>query len=105
MARFYGGVRGSRGEATRCGTYMSGLTAFAHGWHIGARVLCFKSPHDDSDRVIVTIDGGTNGSCQEIVLGPWKWSNGALVLDEQHCGGALFGTWRIVNGQLVLEAA
>lgn len=32
MARFYGTLRGSRGEATRCGTRTSGMTATAASW-------------------------------------------------------------------------
>lgn len=32
MAHFYGNLKGSRGEATRCGTARSGLTVSARSW-------------------------------------------------------------------------
>ena len=32
MAHFYGNLKGSRGEATRCGTASSGLTVSARSW-------------------------------------------------------------------------
>lgn len=32
MAHFYGNLKGSRGEATRCGTASSGLSVSARSW-------------------------------------------------------------------------
>lgn len=32
MAHFYGNLKGSRGEATRCGTANSGLSVSARSW-------------------------------------------------------------------------
>ena len=33
MAKFYGNLKGSRGEATRCGTGSSGLSVSARTWN------------------------------------------------------------------------
>jgi hypothetical protein len=38
MAAFYGRLRGDRGEATRCGSKGSGMTAIAETWQGQARV-------------------------------------------------------------------
>lgn len=51
MARFYGTLRGNRGEATRMGTPTSGLTTYAAGWRGAIRVRVFAS--GDVDRFIV----------------------------------------------------
>lgn len=38
MSKFYGSLKGSRGEVTRCGTLGSGITAHVRGWDAGIRV-------------------------------------------------------------------
>lgn len=38
MATFYGTLKGSRGEATRCGTIRSGMTTHAASWKGAIRV-------------------------------------------------------------------
>lgn len=40
MARFYGRMKGNRGEATRMGSAPSGFSAHISGWNIGAAVRC-----------------------------------------------------------------
>lgn len=70
MARFYGSIQGSRGEATRLGTAKSGLRGHIRGWAIGARVNCFVDD-DGEDAVSISITSGSNGDINETWLGTW----------------------------------
>lgn len=58
MARFYGSMKGARGEATRCGTATSGIHAHIRGWHVGARVEVSNANGIDVVRVYRT--GGSS---------------------------------------------
>lgn len=46
MSHFYGGVRGGRGEATRCGSKRAGIQAYAKSW-----LTCVKVHYDHQDGV------------------------------------------------------
>lgn len=62
MARFYGSMRGNRGEVTRCGTQSSGLEAHVRGWRLGAKVVVSHSPSGiDTIHVYSTHGSGGNG--------------------------------------------
>jgi hypothetical protein len=54
MSHFYGTLKGSRGEATRCGTTKSGLETWAAGWGGAVRVCVYH--HDGQDWVRVTME-------------------------------------------------
>jgi hypothetical protein len=71
MAKFYGGVQGHRGEATRLGSLKSGIRAFAQSWTLGARVYVWHGP-DGEDRVTVTLTGGSYGAVPDKELGTWQ---------------------------------
>lgn len=49
MAEFYGRLQGSRGEATRCGTKDSGITATAESWKSVLRVAHHEFPHGNRE--------------------------------------------------------
>lgn len=66
MSRFYGSMRGGRGEATRCGTPASGLTGHIRGWNVGGRVDC--SDRDGSGVVEVYATTGSNAKRCDILL-------------------------------------
>lgn len=68
MSRFYGSMKGARGETTRCGNSISGITAHVRGWDIGAEayVRCLTT---GEDIVSVYVTGGSNGSCAKLFLG------------------------------------
>lgn len=53
MAHFYGTMKGSRGEATRCGTQTSGMRVVCASWD-GA-IRCHAFAKDGMDWVIVTV--------------------------------------------------
>ena len=60
MAHFYGTTQGHRGEATRCGTKNSGLTATANGWDIGGEISVSYSTHLQTDIVTFYTTTGSN---------------------------------------------
>lgn len=61
MAHFFGSMMGNRGEVTRCGSKLSGLTAHIRSWDVGVRVEIFvNSKGEDTIRLYQT--EGSNGS-------------------------------------------
>lgn len=71
MARFYGTLKGQRGEASRLGTTASGLRASARGWDIGGDVE-INAGSDERDTVSLAISGGSNGTRCLLDLGGWQ---------------------------------
>ena len=78
MARFYGSLKGQRGEATRLGTPSSGLTVKASGWDIGGRVTMDVDP-EGRDRVSFEVTHGSNGSASSVHLITFVKVDGKLV--------------------------
>jgi len=61
MAHFYGSMNGSRGEATRCGTKSSGISAHVRSWTHGVRSNLFESRQGSGeDKVCIEITSGSN---------------------------------------------
>jgi len=60
MSHFYGTLKGSRGEATRCGTKKSGITTHTASWEGAVRVELYQKDGIDYAKVCLT-----------------KWRNGA----------------------------
>ena len=58
MAHFFGKLKGSRGEVTRCGTKSSGLKCFVNGWDVG--LMAGLRYGLGGDRAIIIINGGSN---------------------------------------------
>jgi hypothetical protein len=54
MAHFYGWLKGSRGETTRCGTRSSGIWAKVQSWKTRAQVEIHDN--DGVDRVIFNVN-------------------------------------------------
>ena len=70
MARYYAGIHGNRGEATRLGTPASGLRAFINGWHIGVDVYIKPQYKEkDSDEIILTMTTGSGGRGRDVSIG------------------------------------
>lgn len=59
MATFYGSIKGSRGEATRCGTTNSGIKASVQSWN-GSVVS--ELSYNDKNELMVTISTSTGSS-------------------------------------------
>ena len=78
MSRFYGSLKGNRGEATRCGTAKSGINSHARGWHIGARVSCFVN-QDGQDEVWIRLTGGSSNPSQQLDLGGYILRDGKII--------------------------
>jgi hypothetical protein len=60
MAQFIAGAKGNRQSVTRLGSKNSGVTAWAHGWRLGAE--CYTSHYAGTDAVTIGLDGGSNHS-------------------------------------------
>ncbi len=68
MAHFYGVLKGSRGEATRCGTKNSGLETVAASWQGAVRTYLYV---DDSGQ-----------TCYRVTESPWHGTGINRVLAE-----------------------
>ncbi len=62
MSHFYGDIKGSRGEATRCGHASSGVSGHLRGWAVGVRVLGSVSGGVDSFDIYLTSGSNRDGS-------------------------------------------
>ncbi len=67
MSRFYGSLKGHRGEASRPGTAKSGLEGHIRGWHIGARVFVSVGS-EDQDMVTVYATSGSNQQANDVKI-------------------------------------
>ena len=79
MSHYYSSIQGHRGEATRCGTRSSGITANATGWDIGGTVSMRYDPLLSTDVVTFTLTGGSNGRTTRKVAS-FAIVNGSLQL-------------------------
>ena len=85
MSHFYGDLRGSRGEATRCGTRASGISSHPRGWRVGVRVegrdgggnydvfdveLTRGSNDSDTRQPLATVHTDSNGSWHVVLTRP-----------------------------------
>ena len=66
MAHFYGSMQGSRGEATRCGTKGSGMSAHVRSWTHGIEA-CIGSDANGNDRVYLSVTSGSNGRTSQMI--------------------------------------
>lgn len=77
MSHFYGTMKGSRGEATRCGTKKSGLRVTAASW-------------SGAIEVYLTIDGDGR-DCFEVRQRPWQGQGVGEILARGVIGEPQFG--------------
>lgn len=68
MSRFYGDLKGNRGEATRCGSKDSGIRSHARGWYFGGKVVMYVDPATGEDYMEVYATHGSNGYGQSKLL-------------------------------------
>lgn len=68
MSRFYGGVKGDRGEATRCGS--SGYNAYAQSNDFG--IKCEYARGTDADYGAVFLTAGRNRRTGNILIGRFE---------------------------------
>jgi len=55
MSHFYGSIKGSRGEATRCGTKTSGLMTYTASWEGAIQVFLYYDDESGEDWVRVAM--------------------------------------------------
>jgi hypothetical protein len=78
MARFFAGIQGSRGEATRLGCTASGMVASVMSWTgmIHVRMHNVRRGKDDIDWVLVTLQPHPSQGCP---------TNGVVTLYDGPC--------------------
>ncbi len=59
MAQFKGSIQGSRGQASRLGSKVSGLVARVNGWDLGVEVRAIHLK-EGGDAFIIVRTGGSN---------------------------------------------
>ena len=62
MAHYYSRIKGNKGEATRCGTRSSGITARADSWSTGAITTINYSTTINADVVTLYATEGSGDS-------------------------------------------
>ncbi len=77
MAHFRGTLRGSRGEASRLGSRVSGLTVTANGGTSGVKVDA-SVDHEGNDRFQVILTDGSHGPDRGVIA---EVVDGRLMLD------------------------
>ena len=70
MAHFYGNLKGSRGEATRCGTRQSGIRVSARSWAGSVTVEMEDDDDYGEPRVIIRCGEGSTVSGTALYCGP-----------------------------------
>lgn len=83
MSRFYGNMKGARGETTRCGNAISGIHGHLRGWDIGVKVEVRENAYGE-DIVEVWLTGGSNGSCPSLFLG--RYIREGNTIKRVYCG-------------------
>ena len=77
MSHFYSVIQGNRGQATRCGTKDSGVTATAASWTGAIRTDLWYSPEDDVNRYTVVMIAWHGVGCTRVMatgtVGEFKW--------------------------------
>ena len=66
MSHYYSRIKGRMGEATRCGTKSSGITARADSYTVGARIEIEWSAQLQSDVVTIYATTGSNSNGSRI---------------------------------------
>ena len=85
MSHFYSSIQGHKGEATRCGTKNSGITAVAKGWDIGGEIECKFSQHLQTDVVYLYRTHGSNRGGRVLVAAFAKDTEGqSYVINTLH---------------------
>ena len=70
MAHFYGNLKGSRGEATRCGTKSSGIRVSARSWAGSVSVEMEDDEDYGEPRVIIRAGEGSTIGGHPLYCGP-----------------------------------
>ena len=80
MAQFYASIKGTRGEATRCGSKSSGITGHIRGWKSGVRVWGSYNPDTGEDEFEVIATGGSDGTSADRLIAEIR--GGKVTLTE-----------------------
>lgn len=81
MARFWGSLKGRKGEATRLGDSNSGLKAQINGWDLGIEVQV--EAEDDKDVFEIWITSGSRRQRAAMFLARAYMQDGKLVVEDE----------------------
>lgn len=70
MSTFYGNLKGSRGEATRCGSASSGIRVSARSWNGSITVEMEQDDDLGEPRVIIRAAGISSTGGRALFCGP-----------------------------------
>ena len=77
MSHFYSVIQGNRGQATRCGTKDSGVTATAASWTGAIRTDLWYAPEDEVNRYTILMIPWHGVGCTRVMatgtVGEFKW--------------------------------
>lgn len=77
MARFRGGVQGSRQTATRLGH--RSIKTFANGWNVGVRVFGHIN-EENQDEFLIEATGGSQGSSSSVSIAKVKLTDKGIEI-------------------------
>jgi len=84
MAHFYGNLKGSRGEATRCGTRNSGIRVSARSW-AGSVTVEMQEREDGTPGVIIRCSDTSSTGGRILWYGPLaSLVNGSTLILAEH---------------------
>jgi hypothetical protein len=78
MSHFYASIKGSRGEATRCGTKASGIRGHVRGWKIGAEVSCHVDGLGEDICHVYVTQGSLGGSWDRHIFSASREEDGSI---------------------------
>ena len=81
MAHFYAAIKGTRGEASRLGTKVSGIRGTTTGWNAGVRV--WGEHRNGKDHFEIYTTTGSNGNGGDVYIGEVIEGQG-FVLSEDY---------------------
>ena len=86
MAHFYGSMSNGKGEATRAGSKVSGLSAHIRGWNVGVSVRIAHLNGVDTVKVYRTSGSAAGGHCDNLIA---EFAEGGFtacdnVIDNRH---------------------
>lgn len=77
MAHFYGTVKGPKGEASRLGSKVSGLTTVAASWHGAIKTHLYHDPQSGADSVRIERLSWPSGNVETVIYeGPVALAGG-----------------------------
>ena len=79
MAQFIGYLQGGKGEASRIGNKVSGLSATVNGWNSGVKVYAFYCDERKRDIIRVEATTGSKQTGRKQIIGEVMEQDGQVI--------------------------